>query len=451
MSIAEDAIVFGLTGAFGSGCSTLAYALETKLQFARIKLSDLIMEAWREGAIARGETGGLDTPPRGALQDLGDEYRKAKGLSYWPQHAVSTLESKGEVVERIVLDGIRNPGEVEWLRLRFKRFYLLAVDTHPDHRWQRLEGTPAWEGKTRADFDNVSARDIEAPEDWGQRVQQCVDLADCVITNDEDDVPPKAQETLLARANDFLRLCGEPHRRPSDEEWFMHLAYSTATGSACLKRNVGAVIVRPGPSRMVALDKQVERLASVVSVGFNENPDWMQPCHIEYKACFRDIWRKETWEKKAYRVCPHCGAAIGSVKWPYRCPNRECPSFGSSLLESFFPERAMTKCTALHAEVRAILNSHGEDLAGCHLYATTFPCFLCAEQILQAGLNHVVYVEPYPDRRSEQLLIRHGVSVKKFDGVKSNAFSKIFGPWRAEAERQASMRIVSWSASPNGR
>jgi deoxycytidylate deaminase len=104
-----------------------------------------------------------------------------------------------------------------------------------------------------------------------------------------------------------------------------------------------------------------------------------------------------------------------------------------------FPERAMTRCTAIHAEVRAILNAGGEDLGGCHMYATTMPCFLCAEQILQAGITRVVYFEPYPDTDAEVLLREHGVIVTRFEGVKSLAFTRFFGNWRQQAEKEMAM------------
>jgi dCMP deaminase len=447
MPISDNAIVLGVTGAFGSGCSILSTALQTDLGFSKLKISDLITDEWRDREVAKGNTGGLETPPRGILQDIGDELRKDRHLGYWVERAIATFVAGTSVVDHIVLDGIRNPGEVEWLRSNFNNFYLVAVDAHPDTRWRRLQRTSAWRDRSRQEYDAISARDVEAPQDWGQRVQQCVDLADYLITNDYDDVPPKVHAVLLEAASDFLKLCGEPHRRPTDEELFMHLAYSTASGSACLKRNVGAVIVKPGGKRPIAIDRSIGSAASIESVGFNENPDWMQPCYLEYRACFRDMWRIDMWRRNDYKHCPHCGSSLVSIKWPYNCPNANCNS-GGSLLESFFPERAMTKCTALHAEVRAIQAARGRDLSGTHLYATTVPCFLCSEQVLQAGITQVVYVEPYPDVEAEKLLRDHGVAIRRFFGVKSLAFARFFAPWRPEAERQATSRVEIWSSEP---
>lgn len=437
MPLEHDTVCIGLTGAFGSGCTTLATALE-EIGFTNIKISDLIRTEWEERRVAEGEQlEVLEGPPRGALQDLGDELRSTVSRSYWVEQAVAFADSGREEVRSLVLDGIRNPAEAEWLRNRFKNFFLVAVDSHPNKRWERLQRTDAWRGRSREYFDAVSARDIEAPEPWGQRVQQCVDAADYLIVNDEDWERPKAEEYLLGKAQDLLGLT-QSARRPSDDEFFMHLAYGAANGSACLKRNVGAVIVRPGDLRQISSGEDRKSAASVVSVGFNENPSVMLPCFQEYRACFRDIWRKRVWEESGPALCPHCGASLKGVEWPYICPNHDCRT--GSLLETMFPERAMTRCTAIHAEVRAIRAASGQNLRGCQMYATTFPCFLCCEQILETGINKVIYFEPYPDKESEGLLRKHGVTVRRFEGVKSLAFLRFFGAWRATAEQLYSLK-----------
>jgi len=64
---------------------------------------------------------------------------------------------------------------------------------------------------------------------------------------------------------------------------------------------------------------------------------------------------------------------------------------------------------------------------------------LCAQKILQAGIIRVIYVEPYPDKDSEELLRDHGIEVKRFEGVKALAFGKFFENWRADAEQRYSL------------
>lgn len=50
-----------------------------------------------------------------------------------------------------------------------------------------------------------------------------------------------------------------------------------------------------------------------------------------------------------------------------------------------------------HAELNAILNCHGANLAGTTMYVSLFPCNECAKAIIQAGIKKVVYLRMYND------------------------------------------------------
>lgn len=52
----------------------------------------------------------------------------------------------------------------------------------------------------------------------------------------------------------------------------------------------------------------------------------------------------------------------------------------------------------IHAEMPAISDAArlGRATAGASLYCTTFPCHLCAKHIVAAGMDRVVFLEPYP-------------------------------------------------------
>ena len=45
-----------------------------------------------------------------------------------------------------------------------------------------------------------------------------------------------------------------------------------------------------------------------------------------------------------------------------------------------------------HAELNAILNNIGMDLAGCRIYTALFPCNECSKAIIQSGITEVVYL-----------------------------------------------------------
>lgn len=436
--IHDDAVVLGLTGAFGSGCTTLSSALGAQREFATLKVSDLIMAEWQDREQARDNP--RRNPDRGELQDLGDARRRFHdSAAFWAERAVEVLDRQPTEHQRVVFDGLRNPDEIRFLRERFKNFLVVAVDAPWDERWARLEHQAAWIHKRRAEFDRVSSRDIDSPIKWGQKVQACVDEADYIITNDDRRAEAAAQAHLLGEADRLLALvAGEEatvNARPREDETFMHMAQAGASRSACLKRQVGALIVRPGKDPSETFDGSGDRVSGkIVGIGYNENPDHMLPCFQEFKTCYRDIWREERLKELALTHCPACGSRLAEQEYPPICTNPSCEQ-GTSLLNVIFPERAMSHCTAIHAEVRAILAASSADLDGTTMYTTTFPCFLCAQQIINAGVSRVVYVEAYPDKAAVEVLERGGVTTKRFHGVRSGAYDRLFRTWRETAER----------------
>ena len=85
----------------------------------------------------------------------------------------------------------------------------------------------------------------------------------------------------------------------------------------------------------------------------------------------------------------------------------------------------MSWCTAVHAEVSAVLAA-GERARGGTLYTTTFPCFQCAEKITQVGIKTVYYSEAYPDPHSGKRLELSGIDLRQFEGVRSSSIERFF-------------------------
>jgi Cytidine and deoxycytidylate deaminase zinc-binding region len=59
----------------------------------------------------------------------------------------------------------------------------------------------------------------------------------------------------------------------------------------------------------------------------------------------------------------------------------------------------------VHAEMEAILSAGrvGISVRGATLYTTTFPCHNCTKHIVDAGIDRVVYIEPYPKSLAREL------------------------------------------------
>lgn len=145
----------------------------------------------------------------------------------------------------------------------------------------------------------------------------------------------------------------------------MSLAHLAATRSTCLRRHVGAVIVK---DRMV------------LSTGYNDTP----------------------------RGLPNCGDG-GCAR---------CASAASS-------GQALDTCLCLHAEQNAIVQAayHGVTIAGGTIYCTHQPCLTCAKMIVNGGLVRIVYDEPYPDAVAEHLLRDASVEFARFSRAPAAAGS----------------------------
>jgi dCMP deaminase len=145
--------------------------------------------------------------------------------------------------------------------------------------------------------------------------------------------------------------------RPSWDVYFMSLARLASTRSTCLRRRVGAVIVK---DRMV------------LSTGYNDTPRGMKNC------------------------------GDGGCE---RCRSDAAP--GTSL----------DTCLCLHAEQNAIIQAayHGVGIAGATIYSTHQPCLTCAKMIVNAGLVRIVYEEPYPDALAERMLRQGAVELARLE------------------------------------
>ena len=139
-------------------------------------------------------------------------------------------------------------------------------------------------------------------------------------------------------------------KRPSWEEYFMDIAQLVAKRSTCLRRRVGAVLVK---------DK------NILATGYNGVPSKISHC-----------------------------SDTGCLREKLQVPSGERHEL----------------CRGLHAEQNAIIQAakHGVNIDGSTLYCTTAPCIICAKMLINAGINRIIYLEGYPDQLSSEMLKEAG-------------------------------------------
>lgn len=124
--------------------------------------------------------------------------------------------------------------------------------------------------------------------------------------------------------------------------------------------------------------------------------------------------------------CPECNRET-KIKYTCECGvevfNEHIPGAKNA------PGKLLDMCRALHAEEVAILNliQNGVASNDLVLYTTTQPCNLCANKIVNSGIKKVIYAEPYTMKEAHDIL-KERVDVVRFQGIKSNAFFKLFKP-----------------------
>lgn len=135
--------------------------------------------------------------------------------------------------------------------------------------------------------------------------------------------------------------------RPSWDEYFASITRQVATRSTCLRRKVGAIIVK---------DKRI------LTTGYNGAPKGTQNC-IDIGVCMRE----------------QMGIPSG---------------------------QRHEMCRALHAEQNAIIQAayHGVKIEGSSIYTSTQPCVMCAKMLINSGIRKIYYFEEYPDPLAIQLL-----------------------------------------------
>jgi dCMP deaminase len=134
--------------------------------------------------------------------------------------------------------------------------------------------------------------------------------------------------------------------RPSWDEYFMKIAKLVATRSTCIRRQVGAVVVK---------NKQM------LATGYNGAPSGLVHCD-----------------------------QIGCLRAELKVPSGERHEL----------------CRALHAEQNAFLQAarHGISVAGSTIYITNQPCSICAKMIINAGVEKVIVEGDYPDKLAREFL-----------------------------------------------
>jgi len=148
----------------------------------------------------------------------------------------------------------------------------------------------------------------------------------------------------------------EKIKRPDWTEYFMDITRLIARRSTCIRRQVGAIVVK---------DKRI------LATGYNGVPTGL--AHCEDVGCIRE--------------------------------QNNIPSGQRHEL-----------CRGLHAEQNVIIQAafHGISINGATLFCTTLPCSICLKMLINSGITAIIYEQGYPDALAESLLKEADLTLTKF-------------------------------------
>lgn len=178
-----DMNIIGIVGPLACGKGVIAEYLIKKYKYTSFSLSTLVH--------AEVKKRGFTSVTRTILQDVGDDMRVKEGDGVLAKRAIKQLiKNNNQLTQgknKIIIEGIRNPGEVEYLR-SIPGFFLIAVDAKREVRFQRVlkRGKP-WDPQDWKTFLTVDMRDSKgADKTNGQQVRKCMSMADINLQNDTD-------------------------------------------------------------------------------------------------------------------------------------------------------------------------------------------------------------------------------------------------------------------------
>lgn len=172
-----DFKIIGVVGQIASGKGILVKYLTENLNFSSFSLSSIVHAQLKKKEVKEFT--------RQTLQDVGNELRRDNGNDVLARRLNEVI--KGQKKDRVAVEGIRNPGEIEFFK-KNQNFILIGVKADRKLRFKRLlSRSKEWDPKTYADFIKVDRRDLGVGQDRsGQQVGKCLAYCDYVLTNNKD-------------------------------------------------------------------------------------------------------------------------------------------------------------------------------------------------------------------------------------------------------------------------
>jgi deoxycytidylate deaminase len=417
-------LVVGLVGAVGSNLGSVQDALvrafkEADYDAHPVHLVEMLHELERWEHLEEK----LEDTRIQQHMDAGDEFRKEiksddalaiLGISKIRKLREAKTKDANTPAKRTVyvLKSLKHPEEIDSLREIYGPGFLLVASYSP--RDVRVDLLAAKIARSHNSYDQDQFREAaerlvnrdqkDSVKTYGQNVRQSFPLADIFLDSTNE-------EYLTKEVQRFVRLLlGDNSYTPTQDELAMSHAQLAALRSGALGRQVGAVIVSSE--------------GQVISSGTNEVPKYKggQYWHGDQEDA-RDIRRE--FDSSDLLKQMNVGEVLDRLAEVPGWLTEEMSNLSSHnrvakalpLLKGTRIMQPLEYGRAVHAEMAAIVDAalRGVPTKGCTLHTTTFPCHECARHIIAAGIEKVIFIEPYPKSLALQLH-EDSISIEATDG-----------------------------------
>ncbi len=328
-----------LIGKAGSGKDTVADYLVKKYGFVRYafadKIRDIVIDLFPD-EVVKGK-------PRRLLQTIGTSMRQLDP-DVWARYLVHRIEK--EKPSLFVVSDCRYPNE---LKMLWELGALpVFIDCPYELRMQRLAVRDGVVNESLLSHESEQAVD---------ELRKVVNLDDIVYLYNDGTLEELYQlvDWIVARELPPVSRRPSVSDRPSWHETFMEMARVASKRSTCLRKQVGAVLVKDN---------------RVIATGYNGAPSGLS--HCSDTGCVR--LQKEVPSGQRYELC-----------------------------------------RSVHAEENCIIQAavFGVSTAGSVLYCTHAPCILCARSIINARVSAVYYAEGELEELTAKLFRDAGVVIQR--------------------------------------
>jgi dCMP deaminase len=331
-------MIIGLVGTLASGKGVLADYF-CKKGFYYYKLSDVLRKKLKEEGKEITRT---------SLQDKGDELRKKFGNAALAKEAIKEFQDIKS--ENFIIDGVRNPGEIEELK-KVRNFFLVGIDAPVKLRFERAKGRgreSATHSYKRFLEEDKRDKGINEPKN-GQSTTKCMKKANYMINND------KSLEELNEKVEQVYLDMNKKLKRPDWDEYFLGMVDKIGERATCNRGKSGCLITKEN---------------QILVTGYVGSPAGLPHCD--------DVGHqlKKTIHEDGH-ITEHCVRTI-------------------------------------HAEQNAICQAakFGISLRNSTLYCTMTPCTVCARLIINCGIKRVVCKKKYKaGEETEQMFKKVGVKL----------------------------------------